>query len=399
MGANSRIPACFKKVSGTVAGTARRVLRTTVPDTFLQARLSARFAIMAAAASAGLLIVVGCALDKNGVQPGKTFGRIGGHTGELLEPKQCLLKVAIISRPFGDPAINEVVWKAADEQIIPPRERHAWEVNGLRVGRIIGELPLELEAIMKDTTSHQKVNPTNFMVASGDPTLIKISDPVDEATVLVNRDNRISGNDRHDVSGYFRATAQHDGANNVSLRLVPEVHFGPIRRTFQTVPNAAAIGAQEFQINNGQEEDTFRELSTSLTLEPGQVAVLGCRPELKRGLGTLFFTQSVANSDQRMEKLILIWASRNLQGMGPNDRDSKASDRPALFKRLVGPAPTQGPARPAPAVPLRPGVDVPLADPTILAPGTIIKKPTQPSATKGTAPPSASEATSTTPTP
>ena len=153
-----------------------------------------------------------------------------------MEPKQCLLKVAIISRPFGDPAINEVVWKTADEQIIPPKERHAWEVNGLRVGRIIGELPLELEAIMKDTTSHQKVTPTNFMVASGDPTLIKVSDPVADATVLVNRDNRIWGNDRQDVSGYFRATAQHEGANNVSLRLVPEVHFGPIKRTFQTVP-------------------------------------------------------------------------------------------------------------------------------------------------------------------
>jgi hypothetical protein len=322
----------------------------------------------------------------------------------LLEPKQCLLKVAIISRPFGDPAINEVVWKAADEQIIPHKERHAWEVNGLRVGRIIGELPLELEAIMRDTTSHQKVNPTNFMVASGDPTLIKISDPVEEATVLVNRDNRILGNDRQDVSGYFRATAQHDGANNVSLRLVPEVHYGPIKRTFQTVPNAAAIGAQEFQINNGQEEDMFRELSTSLTLEPGQIAVLGCRPEVKRGLGTLFFTQSVANSDQRMEKLILIWASRNLQGMGPNDRDSKASDRPALFKRLIGPTPPQGPARPAPVVPLQPGVDVPLADPSILAPGAIIKKAAKPSATKPpatkeAAPPSTAEATSGTPAP
>ena len=365
-------------------------------------RIPARSAMMAAVASAGSLIVVGCALDKNGVQPGKTFGRIGGHAGEILEPKQCLLKVAIISRPFGDPAINEVVWKAADEQIIPPKERHAWEVNGLRVGRIIGELPLELEAIMKDTTSHQKVNPTNFMVESGDPTLIKVSDPVEDASVLVNRDNRILGNDRKDVSGYFRATAQHEGANNVSLRLVPEVHFGPIKRTFQTVPNAATIGPQEFQINNGQEEDTIRELATSLTLEPGQVAVIGCRPELKRGLGALFFTQSVANSDQRMEKLILIWASRNLQGMGPNDRDSKASDRPTLFKRLVGPAPAQGPARQAPAAPQQSGVDIPLADPTIMPPGAaVIKKPRKPPASKDTTPPppSTAEATSNTPAP
>jgi hypothetical protein len=362
-------------------------------------RIPARFSILAAAASTSLLVVIGCALDKNGVQPAKTYGRVGGHAGEMMEPKRCLLKVAIISRPFGEPAINEIVWKAADEQIIPAKERHAWEINGLRVGRIIGELPLELEAIMNDTSSHQKVNPTNFFVESGDPTLIKISDPVEEAAVLVNRDNRIFGNDRKDVSGYFRATAQHEGANNITLRLVPEVHFGPIRRTFQTVPNAAAIGAQEFQINNGQEEDTFGELTTSLNLEPGQIAVLGCRPEMKRGLGTLFFTQSVANSDQRLQKLILIWASRNMQGLGPNDRDSKAADRPTLFKRLVGPAPSQGPARPAPGVPRQPGVDTPLADPSILAPGAGKKKPTTAPATKVPAPTDGAPAASSNPAP
>ena len=46
----------------------------------------------------------------------------------------------------------------ADEQIIPPAERRAWEVNGLRVGRIIGDLPLELEAILKETAPQKKVN-------------------------------------------------------------------------------------------------------------------------------------------------------------------------------------------------------------------------------------------------
>ena len=54
-------------------------------------------------------------------------------------------------------------------------------------------------------------------------------------------------------------------------------------------------------------------------LEPGQVAVIGCRPEFKRSLGSFMLTQSVAHSDQRVEKLIMIWASRNLQGMGTNE--------------------------------------------------------------------------------
>jgi hypothetical protein len=346
-----------------------------------KSRVPAPLVIMVCVASAGLLFVVGCSMDKNGILPGKTFARVGGHSGEIMEPKRCLLKVAIISRPFDDPAINGVVWKAADEQVIPPKERRAWEANGLRIGRIVGELPLELEAIMNDTNAHQKVSPADIIIESGEPTLIKVSDPVEQASLLLNRDNRGLGKDYKDVSGYFRATAQHEGANNVSLRLVPELHFGPIQRTFQSVPSAAAIGPQEFKINNGQEEDTIRELATTITLAPGQLAVIGCRPEQKRGLGTFFFTQPVAHSDQRLEKLILIWASRNLQGVGPDERSAKPVDRPTLFKRLVGSQPPtpQPQVRQAPIEPPSPGADTML----LLDPATLHAIPAaNPSATK-----------------
>jgi hypothetical protein len=358
-----------------------------------KSRVPVRLVIMVSSvASAGLLFVVGCSMDKNGILPGKTFARIGGHSGEILEPKRCLLKVAIISRPFDDPAINAVVWKAADEQVIPPKERRAWEANGLRVGRIVGELPLELEAIMNDTTTHQKVSPADIIVESGEPTLIKVSDPVEQATLLFNRDNRPIGSDYRDVSGYFRATAQHEGTNNVSLRLVPEIHHGPIQRTFQSVPNAAAIGPQEFKINNGQQEETIRELATTISLAPGHLVVIGCRPEQKRGLGTFFFTQPVAHSDQRLAKLIMIWASRNLQGVGPDERSTKASDRPTLFKRLVGSqsTPTQAQPKPAPIEPPSPGVDTMLLlDPATLNPGPATTKPlaTKAAAQPTTAPP------------
>ena len=302
--------------------------------------------------------------------------------------------MAIISRPFDDALVKQVVWKAADEQIIPPKDRRAWEVNGLRVGRITGELPLELEAIMNDTTSHQKVSPTDIIVESGEPTLIKISDPVEQASLLLNRDNRAFGHDYTDVSGYFRATAQHDGPNNVALRLVPELHFGPIQRTFQTVPSAAAIGPQEFKINNGQEEDTIRELATSLTLAPGQLAVIGCRPEQKRKLGTFFFTQPVAHSDQRLEKLILIWASRNLQGVGPDERTtSKAGDRPTLLQRLAGTPRPPSPARAtrAPVEPPTAGVDTMLVDPAALTPAPAATPPSAKPAQPATNTPAADQ--------
>ena len=314
-------------------------------------------ATLTATAVAALLIVGGCALDKNANGPEKIATRIGGHSGQLIEPKRCLLKVAIVSRPFGDPAINEVVWRVADEQVIPPAERRAWEVNGLRVGRIIGELPLELEAILKETAPQKRVNPTNFFVDNGEPTMVIVSSAVDQASLLLNRENRIFGKDFRDATGLFRVTPQQEGANDVALRLVPEIHHGPTQRNFQALPTASPVGPQEFMIKSGQQEETIRELATTLVLAPGQIAVIGCRPEFKRSLGSFMLTESVAHNDQQLEKLVMIWASRNLQGEGDNDGTSNTTDRPKLFKRLMGPTPSPTIARPGPPLPEIPALD------------------------------------------
>ena len=66
------------------------------------------------------------------LRPEALFGRIGRQSGQIIEPRKCMLRVAIVNRPVRDPAINEVVWKVADEQAIAPEARRALEVNGLR---------------------------------------------------------------------------------------------------------------------------------------------------------------------------------------------------------------------------------------------------------------------------
>ena len=89
--------------------------------------------ILAAATAAGLLAVAGCTLDKPENQPQQVFNRIGRrHGGQVLQPRQCLVRVLILDRPFRDPAINEVVWRIADEQVVAPAERKALAANGLR---------------------------------------------------------------------------------------------------------------------------------------------------------------------------------------------------------------------------------------------------------------------------
>jgi hypothetical protein len=289
--------------------------------------------LVAVLTAAALLTAVGCALEKNGARSQAIVNRIGGHNAQIIEPRRCLLRVVILSRPFGEARINEVVWRVADEQIVPPAERHAWEANGLRIGRIIGDPPPELDAILRDTSPQKALNPSSFFIESGEQTLISASASVPQASILLNRENRVFGRDFNDASGFFRVTVQHEGAQGVSLRLVPEIHHGPVQRMIQAVPNAGTIVPQEFRINDGQQEETLRDLPANLVLEPGEVAVVGCRPEQRRTLGSFLFTQAEAHSDQRHQKLILIWASRNLPGV--IDGVSKTSERPKLFKRKV----------------------------------------------------------------
>ncbi len=322
----------------------------------------------------------GLRLDKPGERPQGVFNRIGGHGGgQIIEPKRCLVKVVILNRPFNDPAINDVVWRAADEQVIAPKERHALEANGLRIGRIIGDLPQELESILDDGgPQNPKVVPANLLVESGQQQLISISEAVEQVSLLVNRDDRVSGKDYKTASGFFRLTPQHQGAHGVSIRLTPEIHHGPLQRTFQAMPNVGGFAPQELGIRDGQQEEAIHELSVDLMLEPGQVAIIGCRPETQHNLGSFLFSESPTDTDQRHQKLILIWASRNLTGV-LDDRAKAGGDRPKLFQRLLGPPAEE------PSVPDKTPKPAPIANP---GPAATTTKPARPPAKPAANPPS-----------
>ncbi len=335
-------------------------------------RASSWHSLVAVMASSALVVVGGCSLDKNG-RPQGVIPRIGGHSGQVMEPKRCLLKVAIVSRSYEDPAINDAVWRVADEQSVKTEERRAWEANGLRIGRIIGELPLELEAIMRETTAPKKVDPISYFVESGEQTLVSVNDPVEKASLILNREGRAYGKDYSAVAGYFRVTARHEGEQAIALRFTPELRFGPIQRTYQPIAMPSGLTPQQFHINDGQEEESLRDLGLNIVVEPGQVVVVGCRPEQKRGLGAFMFVHSEAHSDERRQRLVLIWASRNLEGMS-DVASPKSSDRPQMgkfFKRgrpdanpTPSPAPSPKPAS-SPAVPSSPN---PVSRPPEVAP-------------------------------
>lgn len=315
--------------------------------------------ILAGATAAGLLAVAGCALERPENQPKRVFDRIGGRGGQVLQPRQCLIRVAILDRPFRDPAINEAAWRLADQQVVGADERKTLDANGLRIGRIIGTLPRELETILRgEGPNRTRAEPSNILLESGQSTPINLTPRVPQVSLLVDQDDRVTGRDYQDASGFLRVTARHHGERAVALRITPEIHHGPIQRSFPSQPNPSGLAPQQFSIRDAQKEELLTELAVDLVLEEGQVAIMGTRPENLKSLGSFLFCQQAAENEERHQRLVLIWASRNMTGViaeGP-----KGGDRPRLFRRQAA-ATDEPPPNPAPPDPSPPPIPPPPA--------------------------------------
>ncbi len=259
-----------------------------------------------------LAALVGCTLTQSELRQDGPLAQIGSG-GRLVTPKRCSLTVVIVSREQNDPILNDAVWRVADEQAVDPEVRRALQANGLRIGRIVGDLPPEVQELLRAKPPNQPDVQT-IVNASGDSTLI---DPTQTAPrprmslLLCHKDQKVGGKVYQDAKGYLRLTSSYaEGPTGLRLRIVPEIHHGPVSQGFGTVSNASLPAPHEFRITRGQQEETFRDLAATLTLEPGQVAVLGGRPERAGTLGDLLFQKPEGNSDRLLQSLVFVWANR-----------------------------------------------------------------------------------------
>lgn len=273
--------------------------------------------------AAGLAGVWGCNPLKEQIRPDNLLGRVGRPQGELIEPRKVALRMAVISRTHRDPVVNEAIWRAADEQAISPEERRALQANGIRLGRIVGDLPREVEALFS-AEPPDKLEPVTFLVPEGTQELLSLSEEVDQASMILNVDGRVTGKDYDRARGHYRVTPEHYGGNAVSLRLTPEIHHGRVQRSYEPLQQATPYAPQEFKIADAQRQESFRDLTARLIVEPGQAIAIGCIPDQERSLGAFLFMASADHVDQRAQRAVLIWADRNQLGV-IEDRKPAAS--------------------------------------------------------------------------
>lgn len=282
---------------------------------------SPRPSFRAIAAVVGLLLIPGCLpWDKSEVRQ-NTNGMVASATnsppsgaGKVIAPRRNGLKTAILARDPKHVAIGDKLWSLVDEQFLSPESRRLLNANGLRLGVVSGSLPVETEAMMSESEPRAtRVDPVLFDLPDGDPTEINLVSKTEPITLLLTREGRSMGKDYSDARGVIRVTATQDGAGAVNLKLTPEIHYGPVTKEFTPTPTNGALSPSEFMMKTGQQVEHFRDLAVTVTLKPGQVAVVGGRSDAGNGngrdLGSFLFTEAEEKSDRTKQKVLLIWAN------------------------------------------------------------------------------------------
>jgi len=259
--------------------------------------------------------------------------------GRLIAPKRCGLSFASLSRPAKDPAINEVLWLAADEQVVPAETLRTLQANGIRIGVVSGSLPVEIEKVLNPPPPSRKVEIVQVDLPNEDSMNVALASSVEPVTLLLNREGKTFGKDYQDAKGFLRITATHDSAGGVKLKIVPLIQHGPVKKGYSAAPNGP-FQPHEFMMKDGQAEEPFRDVTATVALLPGQVLAIGGRGEPGLSLGGFLFNQADVKDEKVEQRVVLIWAqptaaiaaddgpNRSFLRRGAKDKDKKAADNP-----------------------------------------------------------------------
>lgn len=254
--------------------------------------------------TAVLAVMVGCARLQGGASAGGAASSEGGLFGKhsplrpmALPPEGVSLDVQVVERAADDPLLVEKIWEEVDEQEVPPKVRAALETNGLRTGQVGGQLPPTLATLVKEPASAPRPG-YHLQRRAGTPIYIQTSEPCPHASVLVSQEGVAEGQEFEEAQCFLRVTPQLAAGGRIRLHILPEVLHGPART--RHVPND---DQSAWQYDHRRESTAYEALGWTLTLAPGEFAVVTGVTTRRTSLGYQFF---MASTPQGMVRRMVV---------------------------------------------------------------------------------------------
>ena len=222
-----------------------------------------------------------------------------------------ILEVAFVQVPQSA-SWHQSVWSEVDEQQFDPSTRRKFGSNGFRAGVVGIQLPSGLReqldlrpsarGILADLNpgEEQTTGARRIQLRDGKRGDIVTRSSQSSLVVLVDDGKNLAGRTFKDAQPTFVLKAFPMGDGRARVELTPEMRFGPNRQRW-------ASGEGVFQMETGQDRQTFDDLRIETTLSPGQTLVIAASGPAK-SLGGNFFAKNV---DGQREKALLIRLSES----------------------------------------------------------------------------------------
>ena len=205
-----------------------------------------------------------------------------------------LLDVAIIHRPLDDPFLTTEIWAGADEMILPLERREFVELNGFRVGLLVGFPPEKLIQLLKSERS--RIERKGRSVPTGATLEQIIREAVDDCECELRtaaKRERVKL-ERPKFAIDLTTAVLEDG--RVRLRLDPRAEIGDTTMRFKPLPEES-----KWSLEVKRSARTVPDLAFELDMAPNQILIVGPRAGQFDSLGHhTFVDESTTPPTQRL---------------------------------------------------------------------------------------------------
>ena len=221
-------------------------------------------------------------------------------------PRTIPLEVIFIRCAADDVQLRDEIWQHVDELVLDGERRRALNANGLRVGVVTGELPVEFAARLATAEDEPAevagVDPAHarrrLRLLPGRGSELVTATRLPSLVLLERREGEVRGGTYHDATPQFAVDARPAADGRVRLEVVPEIRHGPVEKSW-----AGEDGV--FRLETGQRRHRMDHLGIDVTLPPGGLLLVGCggEPSATVGDGLL---RDHGNGDEGTVRLIAI---------------------------------------------------------------------------------------------
>jgi hypothetical protein len=269
-----------------------------------------------------LLNLSGCVWTEQ-AEPSSWMKRLAKQT---IAPDSAVIRVAILERPLGDDFINGKLWQHVDELVVDEDRRDLLDVNGFRVGQLVGPPTTEFQQLL---LSKRCCAGKDHAFPAGKLLPIPLGPVLPQSSYLVVQGKSSTEVALEDARYCLDVTARFV-TEGTKLTFTPRVEHGAPRLPFQ-----AAADHRAWEIRTDKACQRYPELSWDVTLGPNQYVFIGARPDRERSLGQSAFMQTEgAEAVQRLLVIINCRAGTPSEGSG-EDREGGGATTPLALQAAM----------------------------------------------------------------